>query len=59
MLPLHLGQRIICRTEKPVKGWLKEQVQYINDLDYLKYNCTGWNTKVVIPEKNHTNTLAI
>jgi hypothetical protein len=38
LLPLHLGQRIDRVKQKdPVKGWLKEQVQYINDLDYLKY----------------------
>lgn len=38
LLPLHSGQRIDRVKQKdPVKGWLKEQVQYINDLDYLKY----------------------
>ena len=38
LLPLHLSQRIDRVKEKdPVKGWLTGQVQYINDLDYLKY----------------------
>lgn len=38
LLPLHSGQRLDCVKQKdPVKGWLKEQVQYINDLDYQKY----------------------
>jgi hypothetical protein len=36
--PLHRGQKLNRVKEKhPVSGWLKEQVQYINDLDYLKY----------------------
>ncbi len=38
LLPLHSGQKLDRIKEKhPVKGWLSEQVQYINDLDYLKY----------------------
>jgi hypothetical protein len=36
--PLHRGQKVDRVKQKdPVKGWLKEQVQYINDLDYLNY----------------------
>jgi hypothetical protein len=36
--PLHRAQKLDRAKEKhPVNGWLKEQVQYINDLDYLKY----------------------
>ncbi len=38
LLPLHSAQKIDrIREKNPTKGWLKEQVQYINDLDYLKY----------------------
>jgi len=36
--PLHQGQKLDRVKEKnPAKGWLSEQIQYINDLDYLKY----------------------
>lgn len=36
--PLHAGQKLERIKEKdPVKGWLKEQAQFINDLDYLDY----------------------
>ena len=36
--PLHSSQKIDRIREKdPTKGWLTDQVQYINDLDYLKY----------------------
>jgi hypothetical protein len=38
LLPLHLSQKVErIRAKSPTKGWLKEQVQYINDLGYLKY----------------------
>ena len=36
--PLHPGQKLDRVKEKnPVHGWLSEQLQYINDLDYAKY----------------------
>jgi hypothetical protein len=36
--PLHPGQKLDRVKEKnPVRGWLSEQLQYINDLDYAKY----------------------
>jgi len=36
--PLHSVQKLVRTKEKnPVKGWLEEGVQYINDLDYSKY----------------------
>ena len=38
LLPLHSAQQLDrIREKSPVHGWLKEQVQYINDLGYLKY----------------------
>ena len=36
--PLHRGQKLSRTKEKhPVNGWLSETIQYINDLNYLKY----------------------
>lgn len=36
--PLHPGQKLSRVKEKnPVSGWLSEQLQYINDMDYEKY----------------------
>jgi hypothetical protein len=35
--PLHVGQRHERPIAKTAKGWLTEQIHYINDLDYLKY----------------------
>jgi hypothetical protein len=38
LIPMHSGQKLERILEKsPTKGWLKQQVQYINDLDYSKY----------------------
>jgi hypothetical protein len=38
LIPLHSGQKLDqVKGKDPIKGWLTEKVQYINDLDYLKY----------------------
>ncbi len=50
--PLHRSQKLDRVKEKhPVSGWLNEQVQYINDLDYLKYKLHWVEYKSAYVEK--------
>ncbi|OIQ75351.1 hypothetical protein GALL_429830 [mine drainage metagenome] len=52
LLPLHSAQKLDrIREKSPVHGWLKEQVQYINDLDYLKYRLHWVQYKACYDEK--------
>ncbi|MFI5136357.1 MAG: hypothetical protein ACHQIM_00930 [Sphingobacteriales bacterium] len=52
LLPLHSAQKLDrIREKSPAHGWLKEQVQYINDLDYLKYRLHWVEYKACYDEK--------